>query len=192
MRLNDPVSTDSLLYVRTIEMRYIAYCDNNCKNLSVYHTPVSPELIDAVCVPSYISGYVDGEGCFCVSLNQSSRHKFGWEVRPSFSISQNSDRSQVLRLCQKYFDCGTIRPDQKTLKYEVRSLTDLVNKVIPHFEVYPLISGKYQDFLTFRSICQTMSNEEHLTKNGLREIFRMIEGMNLSGKRKFIPREIKI
>ena len=95
-------------------------------------------------VRSYLSGYVDGEGCFCVSFNRSDRHSLGWEIRPSFSVSQNRDRAEVLEMLQKHFGCGTIRPDRsdQTLKYEVRSVSDLVERVVPHFEKYPLLSGK--------------------------------------------------
>src|SRR3972149_4528528 len=95
-------------------------------------------------IRSYLSGYADGEGCFCVSINKSERHKFGWEIRPSFSVSQNSDRAQVLEMLQKYFGCGTIRPDRsdKTLKYEVRSVDELVERSMPHFEETPLLSSK--------------------------------------------------
>src|SRR6266550_3352028 len=60
----------------------------------------------------YLSGYADGEGCFCVTFNRSKRHKFGWEIRPSFSVSQNGDRSEVLVIYQQLFGCGTIRPDR--------------------------------------------------------------------------------
>ena len=68
-------------------------------------------------VKSYLSGYVDGEGCFCISFNKSSRHSFGWEIRPSFSVSQNSNRKEVLEIMKGYFNCGSIRPDRsdKTL-----------------------------------------------------------------------------
>lgn len=73
---------------------------------------------------SYISGYVDGEGCFCVSFQPSKKHKLGWEVRPSFSVSQNQDRSETLNIILKFLKCGTLRRDysDKTLKYEVRSI----------------------------------------------------------------------
>ena len=47
-------------------------------------------------ISSYISGYVDGEGCFTVSFSPRSKLRVGWEVRPSFSVSQNADRSEVL------------------------------------------------------------------------------------------------
>jgi LAGLIDADG DNA endonuclease family protein len=68
---------------------------------------------------AYFAGFVDGEGCFTVSFSPRSKLLIGWEVRPSFSVSQNADRSEVLVLMQQYFGCGSIRPDRsdKTLKY---------------------------------------------------------------------------
>ena len=101
-------------------------------------------------IGAYLSGYADGEGCFCISINRSKRHKFGWEIRPSFSVSQNRDRASVLGMFKKYLDCGTIRPDSsdKTLKFEVRSVDDLATKVVPHFKKYPLLSNKRLECLS--------------------------------------------
>jgi LAGLIDADG endonuclease len=89
-------------------------------------------LLKMVDVPSYISGYVDGEGCFTVSIAPRPTLRVGWEVRPSLSVSQNGDRSEVLLLMQAYFGAGTIRPDRsdKTLKWEVRSLSVLIAQII--------------------------------------------------------------
>src|SRR6266540_1443392 len=103
----------------------------------------------------YISGYVDGEGCFTVSFSPRRKLRVGWEVRPSFSVSQNADRAEVLLLMRDYFRCGWIRPDRsdRTLKYEVRSLVDLRKQVIPHFERFPLLSGKVRDFERFATVC---------------------------------------
>ena len=145
-------------------------------------------------VESYLSGYADGESCFCVSFTKSKRHSIGREVRPSFSVSQNSDRMEILELFKSHFGCGTIRPDRsdKTFKYEVRSLSDLVEKVIPHFKRCPLLSGKQQDFKLFESICGMMSRGEHLTKEGFNRIANLAYDMNGSGKRKYSRDEIKI
>ena len=86
-------------------------------------------------LPSYISGYVDGEGCFTVSISPRPTLRVGWRWRPSLSVSQNGDRDEVLLAIQDHFGCGTIRPDRsdKTLKWEVRSLPLLIERVIPHF-----------------------------------------------------------
>jgi LAGLIDADG endonuclease len=93
---------------------------------------------------AYISGYVDGEGCFTVSISPRAKLAAGWEVRPSFSVSQNGDRAEVLYALQAYFECGSIRPDRsdRTLKWETRRLEDHLGRVLPHFERYPLVSGK--------------------------------------------------
>jgi len=143
---------------------------------------------------SYLSGYADGEGCFCITFNRSKRHKLGWEIRPSFSVSQNNDRSEVIKLFKSYFGCGSIRRDRsdKTVKFETRSVGDLVEKVIPHFEKYPLISAKSRDFTAFAAICRKMHKQEHLTANGFKEIAKLSCQINTSGLKR-IPRDkIKI
>ena len=101
---------------------------------------------------AYISGYVDGQGCFTVSISPRAKLLVGWEVRPSFSVSQNGDRAEVLHVIQAYFGCGSIRPDRsdKTLKWETRRLDDLVERVVPHFEQFPLLSGKEARLRTIR------------------------------------------
>jgi len=52
----------------------------------------------------------------------------GWEVRPSFSVSQNAERAEPPHLIQEMWGCGSIRPDRSdsTLKYEVRKVREIV------------------------------------------------------------------
>jgi len=141
---------------------------------------------------SYISGYVDGEGCFCVSFTPSKRHKFGWEVRPSFSVSQNSDRSEMLYKIQELWGCGFIRPDSSdnTLKFEVRKIVDLIEIVLPHFRNYPLLTAKQHDVELFGKICCLVFDKQHLEIEGLSKIVSLAMRMNSSGKRKYSGDEI--
>ena len=143
---------------------------------------------------SYLSGFADGEGCFCVTFNKSKRHRFGWEIRPSFSASQNYDKAEILRMFKSHLNCGSIRPDRsdKTLKFEVRSITELVEKVIPHFEKYPLLSNRKKDFYLFSEICKTMYKKEHLTEKGFEKIVQNALVLNPSGRKKFPRTKIKI
>ena len=140
-------------------------------------------------LPSYISGYVDGEGCFNVSIAPRKTLRVGWEVRPSLSVSQNGDRSEVLLAIQDYFGCGTLRPDRSdlTLKWEIRSLPLLVERVLPHFEAYPLLSGKQRDAELFSAVCRRMLQGEHLEPAGLAAIVRLAGEMNPSGIRRYTP-----
>ena len=84
------------------------------------------------------------------------------------------------------FGCGHIRRDwsDRTLKYEVRKLDDLLTKIIPHFYKYPLKSAKQKDFLQFEEICERVQKLEHRRTKTLRTIMRDAYTMNGSGKRK--------
>jgi hypothetical protein len=141
---------------------------------------------------AYISGYVDGEGCFTVSISPRAKLLVGWEVRPSLSVSQNGDRAEVLHLVETYFGCGSIRPDRsdKTVKWETRRLDDLVGRVIPHFEQFPLLSGKRLDYERFAAVCRMMVAGAHRTTEGLAEIVGLAGGMNPSGSRRYRTEEI--
>jgi len=74
---------------------------------SSYHQTPAPLRRN---IAEYISGYVDGEGCFTVTFNMRKKARLGLELRPSFSVSQNKEKSQVLYLMQKFFGCGYVRP----------------------------------------------------------------------------------
>ena len=136
---------------------------------------------------AYISGYVDGEGCFTVSIAPRATLLVGWEVRPGFSVSQNGDRAEVLHAIKAYFGCGSIRPDRsdKTLKWETRRVEDILRVVVPHFEAFPLLSGKRYDFDRFASVCRLMAAGAHLRRDGLAEIVELASGMNPSGRRRY-------
>jgi hypothetical protein len=136
---------------------------------------------------AYLSGFVDGEGCFTVSISPRAKLLAGWEVRPSLSVSQNGDRAEVLHTLQAYFGCGSIRPDRsdKTIKWETRRLEDLLQRVIPHFERYPLLSGKQLDFESFAAVCRLMADGAHRSHGGLMEIVELARTMNPSGRRRY-------
>ena len=141
---------------------------------------------------SYISGFADGEACFCVSFQPSQRHRFGWEIRPSFSISQNEDRAEVLYAIQKLWGCGFIRPDRsdKTLKFEVRNVRDLIGKVLAHFRVYPLVSSKQTEVERFAQVCILIDGRRHLEREGFEAIVAIATEMNPSGRRKYSGSDI--
>ncbi len=135
----------------------------------------------------YLSGYTDGEGSFCISFSPRPKLLTSLEVRPSFSVSQNNDRAEVLSLFKEFLQCGTIRKNSsdRTFKFEVRSIKDLINKVIPYFEKYPLLSSKRKDFETFKYICQMVYERKHLKKDTLKEMVELSYQMNGFGARRY-------
>ena len=163
----------------------------NGSDLSSHYTPTA-SLEEVRNIPEYITGYVDGEGCFTVTFNQKAKALLGWELRPSFSVSQNEDRRQVLDIMREYFGCGYIRRDfsDKTVKFEVRDHHDLIEKIIPHFERFPLLSFKQKDFELFKQVCRLVHEQKHLVHEGFIEILHLAYRMNGSGKRKRTKEEI--
>ena len=157
-----------------------------------HYTPISLANGKLRNISEYISGYVDGEGCFTVTFNMKAKALLGWELRPSFSVSQNEDRRQVLDIIKEYFGCGYIRRDyaDKTVKFEVRDHTDLVQKIIPHFEKFPLLSSKQKDFELFKKICELINCGRHLNRGGYVAILDLAYNMNGSGKRRRTKEEI--
>ena len=151
-----------------------------------------PHVQEDAYLKAYLSGYADGEGCFCVSFNRSKRHRFGWEIRPSFSVSQNDERSQVLELFRSTLGCGTIRPDRsdRTLKYETRSVSDLATRVLPLFARHPLRSSKQKDFEKFAEIVQLMHESKHLQPDGFARIVELSHEVNSGGAKRFPRRAI--
>ena len=140
----------------------------------------------------YVTGFVDGEGCFCVSFNLRSRFVTGIEVRPSFMVAQNKRSVEVLKEIKSYFGCGGLRfvNSDQTYKYEVRKTLDLIKKVIPHFEKFPLKTSKRKDFEKFRTICELVYQSKHLNTKYLEEIINLAYEMNASGKRKYTKEEL--
>ena len=115
----------------------------------------------------YISGYVDGEGCFAVAVNRNPTCRTGFQLVPEFHVSQNGDRSQVLELIrQRFGGSGYIKSNgrkDRALVYVVRRREDLLTHVLPFFERSPLLSSKQEDFETFAAIVRAMAGGVHRT-----------------------------
>ena len=137
--------------------------------------------------PNYITGFVDGEGSFSVTIFPKNLKDVKWEIRPSFSISQHRRNRGILFKIKDYFGCGTIRPNRKdnTFKYEVRSISDLKDKIIPHFKKYPLQTTKRIDFQIFTSVVEAIIEGRHLTKQGLSEIIELLKKLPSGRNRKY-------
>lgn len=119
--------------------------------------------------------------------------KYNLEVRPSFSISQNKSSLGCLEQIHEFFaNCGGIRSSKRdqTYKYEVRNLSHLDEKIIPHFRKYRLYTQKQQDFEKFGKICELMKKNLHVTPDGLHEIIDIAYTMNVSGKRKYTKKQL--
>ena len=88
----------------------------------------------------FLAGFVEGEGSFNISLRRKADYKLGWQVVLSFNVSQK-DRA-ILDIIQKELDCGIIkvRKIDNLHSFDVTTPKDIIRKVIPYFQKYPLLS----------------------------------------------------
>ena len=132
--------------------------------------------------PLWVTGFVDGEGCFSIQFVENERYKLGIEVRPSFSIGQSNKSKEMMEKIAFFFcqSSNNIRKDKSLLKYETRSLKHILSTIIPHFQKYQLQSNKKNDFIAFSKVCVLLEQKKHLNLQGLREILDISYQMNLS------------
>ena len=133
----------------------------------------------------YLAGFVEGEGSFNISLRQKADYKVNWQVVMSFNVSQKDPT--LLYLLQKELGCGIIkvRKIDNLYSYDTTNPRDIIQKVIPYFQKYPMLSAsKQKNFSLFCAIAQLMEKGEHRNLIGLRKILELRESINEGKGRK--------
>ena len=129
--------------------------------------------------PGWVTGFVDGEGCFHVGINAHADMTAGHQVLPEFTVVQHARDAQLLHALKAFFGCGVVRTNHgDRLAYRVRSQQHLLERILPFFEKHPLRSKKHVDFLKFRDVLLMMQKGEHLTAEGLERIRKIASQTN--------------
>lgn len=130
--------------------------------------------------PWFLSGFTDAEGCFLIRVRKSQKNKIGWQIEANFTINIHSRDLELLKLIQAYFEgAGRIgRERNSCCDFTVGSLNQILTKIIPHFDKYPLKTHKHKDYLLFKEAVMLMSQGEHLTYEGLQKIVNLKASLN--------------
>ena len=127
----------------------------------------------------WITGFVDGEGCFHVGINANSEMKVGFQILPEFTVVQHERDVQVLHALKAYFGCGVVRVNHADrMAYRVQSAKHLQQIIVPFFMKHPLKTKKNVDFRKFRQVLLKMERGIHLTSDGVEEIRHLASQMN--------------
>lgn len=144
------------------------------QHLASLHTSISLRLH-----PWFITGIVDGEGCFFIEIRKSNLYKLGFAVQCGFQISLHKKDLALLEGIQSSFlGVGNITKQRKdSIQYRVYSVKDLA-VIIDHFEKYPLITQKRADYELFKQGFDLISKGEHLTNEGLHKFVAIKASIN--------------
>ena len=129
--------------------------------------------------PNYIVGFVDGEGCFSVSINKHANNRL--EVRLIFEIELREDDLEILERIKEILGCGNIyhltyeryvkwKPHYK---YKVSNFKDINGKIIPFFQKFPLQAKKKRSFAVFSQVAKLIEKKQHLKEEQV-EAIRLI------------------
>ena len=136
--------------------------------------------------PQWVTGFVDGEGCFHISINKHEKMSTGWQVLPEFRIVQHTRDERLLKELQRFFQAGKVVVNHGNRKeLRIRKLNEL-RKVITFFEQHPLMTKKENDFEIFSEVLRSMERNEHLTREGLEKIADLCWKMNRKVKPRYL------
>lgn len=138
-----------------------------------YTTSVNEEKISSW----FLTGFTDAEGSFIISIYRNGTK---WRVSPYFCIHIHMKDLPLLKQIQETLGVGKVRKNnEKTVLFRVNNIKEL-QVIIDHFEKYPLLSGKYSDYLLFKQCYHLIKNKKHLTKKGFEEILALRCNLNKS------------
>jgi hypothetical protein len=141
----------------------------------------------------WMVGFVDGEGCFSVSITKNKTTRLGWQVQPEFVVSQGMKSKDSLEIFKNFFGCGRIFVNRRhdnhkedLYRYCVRSVSELREIIIPFFKENELQTAKAEVFRKFIIIIGMMTKREHLTKEGVIKIANIAKTLNRQKIPKFL------
>ena len=144
-------------------------------------------------VEQWVVGFVDGEGCFSISVVRNRVCRSGWQVQHEFSVTQAASSRAALELLVSFFRCGSVIENRRSdnhreplLRFSVKRRGDLVARVVPFFEEHPLVTAKQLDFEKFAAVLRFMEGGGHLSEEGLRRVASMTEVMNRKGRSRYL------
>jgi hypothetical protein len=124
----------------------------------------------------WVAGFVDALGGFHVAINRHPKMKVGYQVLPEFVVMLHHGDVQMLHELKNFFGCGVVRAIQgDRMAFRVRRRGDLIRRIVPFFERYPLKTTTGVEFIRLRRVLRMMARKEHLTLDGLAVIRRIVD-----------------
>ena len=136
-------------------------------------------------IEQWIVGFVDGEGCFSISVVRNPVCRLGWQVTHEFVVTQGARSASCLHELCEFFGVGQVLENKRfdnhrehLHRYVVRRRVDLLETIIPFFREYSMLTSKQQDFEKFARCVELIAAGRHLVVDGLVEIAQITEEMN--------------
>lgn len=172
---------------------FVSQASDRCQGMDSHNPSGAVNQQERPGFEQWIVGFVDGEGCFSISVVRNEQLRLGWQVQHEFSVTQAASSRSALEDLGRYFRCGRIientRHDnhrEPLLRYSVKARQDLTQRIIPFFEDNPLITAKQKDFVSFCTVIDLMLQGVHLHREGLASIAGITQTMNRRQRSRYL------
>jgi hypothetical protein len=129
--------------------------------------------------PNWISGFIDGEGCFHIGISKHPELRFGHQILPELTVVQHKRDIDLLHRIRSQMNCGVVRCNHADRYcWRVRDMKNLAEIIVPFFERYKLMSKKRIEFLKFAKVIRMMLAKKHLSREGFEKICEIASTMN--------------
>lgn len=146
----------------------------------------------------YLTGFVDGEGCFYIGFSKRLDLPLKWQIITEFHLSQNPGGHLILKAFQDRLKCGYIKANHyksktdKSLVLIIKRRQDLVEKLLPFFDKHLLYSNKSKDYAVFKEVLLRIAKKDHLTKLGFNKIVNLVFSLKRNTNKKYSRRDLLI
>lgn len=127
----------------------------------------------------YVTGFTDAEGSFSINVKTTATDKI--KVGLQYKVTQLASSEEVLHDLVDYFKVGNVHIDNRstgTLKYQVQDLVSIRERILPHFEEYPLQTSKALDYKDWSKAVDLLTNKWHYQTEGKQLLFDIKQSMN--------------
>ena len=132
--------------------------------------------------PNWLAGFISAEGCFLINIRSKSKMKTGYSVELGFNLTQHSRDKELMKSIVEYLECGNVYNSENKIEFKITKFEDLVEKLIPFLNKYPIQGVKLLDYLDFLKVIKLIKDKDHLTEKGLNEIIKIKAGVNRGRK----------
>lgn len=182
------IGSDRSPWINVLSNQQITQC--KCfHNTTVFSGPPATELSEATPTklpiisinPWFMTGFTDAvrrPGCFLLQVRNRNN---SWYVEARFDISLHKKELALMKQIQDYFGgAGGINVHgEDSYQYTISSIKEINERVLPHFDNYPLITQKYSDYLLFKEGIYVINSKNNLTREEfIEKIVRIKASMN--------------
>ena len=74
------------------------------------------------------------------------------------------------------------KKEKKSVSIQISNISEIINKIIPFFDKYPIQGIKSLDYADFKTVVDMIKTKEYLTFEGLDKILKIKSNMNQNRK----------